>query len=45
MVATNFKSERILENASVEKIATLRALMANYDLDCYFIPAVDEHLN
>ncbi len=45
MVATNLKSERILENASVEKIATLRALMANYDLDCYFIPAVDEHLN
>ena len=45
MVATNFKSERILENASVEKIATLRALMANHDLDCYFIPAVDEHLN
>lgn len=45
MVATNFKSEGILENASVAKIATLRALMANYDLDCYFIPAVDEHLN
>ena len=45
MVATNLKANRNIQNSSAEKLANLRALMANYDLDCYFIPAVDEHLN
>ncbi|TAE96083.1 MAG: M24 family metallopeptidase [Oscillatoriales cyanobacterium] len=45
MVATNFKVNTNIQNTSAEKLSELRALMANYDLDCYFIPAVDEHLN
>ena len=28
-----------------KNLLTCALLMANYDLDCYFIPAVDEHLN
>ncbi|WP_293125786.1 aminopeptidase P family protein [Microcoleus sp. bin38.metabat.b11b12b14.051] len=45
MVATNLKVDTSIQNASSTKLDDLRALMANYDLDCYFIPAVDEHLN
>ncbi|MEG4800475.1 aminopeptidase P family protein [Microcoleus sp. ARI1-B5] len=45
MVATNLKANTNIQNTSAEKLSDLRALMANHDLDCYFIPAVDEHLN
>jgi Xaa-Pro aminopeptidase len=44
MVATNVKSATNRQLVS-DKIGGLRALMANYDLDCYLIPAIDEHLN
>ncbi|MGL5063388.1 MAG: aminopeptidase P family protein [Microcoleus sp.] len=44
MVATNVKSATIQQLVS-DKISGLRALMANYNLDCYLIPAIDEHLN
>lgn len=44
MVATNVKSATIQQLVS-DKISGLRDLMANYDLDCYLIPAIDEHLN
>ncbi|MEG3860680.1 aminopeptidase P family protein [Microcoleus sp. herbarium12] len=45
MVATNLRVDTSIQNASSKKLSDLRVLMANYDLDCYFIPAVDEHLN
>ena len=45
VAATNLKVDTSIQNASFTKLADLRALMAKYDLDCYFIPAVDEHLN
>lgn len=44
MIATNVKSANNKQSVS-EKIGGLRALMADCDLDCYLIPAVDEHLN
>ena len=45
MVATNFKGNTNLQDTSAAKLADLRDLMADYELDCYYIPAVDEHLN
>jgi Xaa-Pro aminopeptidase len=45
MVATNLKANTNIQDTSAAKLADLRDLMADYDLDCYFIPAVDEHLN
>ncbi len=44
MVAANLKPSNNSQCIS-DKIGDLRALMANSDLDCYLIPAVDEHLN
>lgn len=44
MVATNVKSATTQKLVS-EKLGKLRDLMANYNLDCYLIPAIDEHLN
>ena len=43
MVAANFKTN--INELTRSKLANLRDAMLNYDLDCYFIPAVDEHLN
>ncbi|MCZ0899739.1 aminopeptidase P family N-terminal domain-containing protein, partial [Microcoleus sp. HI-ES] len=45
MVATNLKANTNIQDTSAAKLADLRDLMADYDLDCYYIPAVDEHLN
>ncbi|MEG4343461.1 aminopeptidase P family protein [Microcoleus sp. A003_D6] len=45
MIATNLKGNTNIQDTSAAKLADLRDLMADYDLDCYFIPAVDEHLN
>jgi Creatinase/Prolidase N-terminal domain. len=45
MVAANLNPTRNSEQLTKLKIAELRLLMLNYDLDCYFVPAVDEHLN
>ncbi|NJK68317.1 MAG: aminopeptidase P family protein [Microcoleus sp. CSU_2_2] len=44
MVATNLKTNINSQKSSL-KFTNLRALMLDYNLDCYFIPAVDEHLN
>ncbi|MEO6860151.1 MAG: aminopeptidase P family protein [Microcoleus sp.] len=45
MVATNLITDKNIEILPAAKLKSLRDLMANYDLDCYLIPAVDEHLN
>ena len=45
MIAVNLKNTQKNQESISAKLANLRALMANDDLDCYFIPAVDEHLN
>ncbi len=45
MIAANLKSIENKQELISAKLADLRDLMADYDLDCYFIPAVDEHLN
>lgn len=45
MIASNLKNLQNNQLSISAKISDLRAFMANYDLDCYFIPAVDEHLN
>ncbi len=45
MVATNLKANTNIQDTSAAKLADLRDLMADYELDCYLIPAVDEHLN
>ncbi|MEG3850089.1 aminopeptidase P family protein [Microcoleus sp. herbarium19] len=45
MIAANLKNTQNTQDSISAKLADLRALMANDDLDCYFIPAVDEHLN
>ena len=45
MVSTNLKANTNIQDTSAAKLADLRDLMADYDLDCYLIPAVDEHLN
>ncbi|MCU0540691.1 MAG: aminopeptidase P family protein [Oscillatoriaceae cyanobacterium Prado104] len=44
MVATNVKSAT-KQQLVAEKISGLRALMGDGNLDCYLIPAIDEHLN
>jgi len=43
MVAANLKTN--INELTSSKLANLRDAMLNYELDCYFIPAVDEHLN
>ncbi len=45
MVAANLKTNINTQELTRSKLANLRDSMLNYDLDCYFIPAVDEHLN
>lgn len=45
MIAAKLKSIENKQELILAKLADLRDLMADYDLDCYFIPAVDEHLN
>ncbi|MBE9123269.1 aminopeptidase P family protein [Tychonema sp. LEGE 07199] len=45
MVATNLITDKNREILPAAKLKDLRELMASYDLDCYLIPAVDEHLN
>jgi Xaa-Pro aminopeptidase len=45
MVATNLNKTINSQQSTLLKLADLRALMGNYNLDYYFIPAVDEHLN
>ncbi|MBE9185053.1 aminopeptidase P family protein [Microcoleus sp. LEGE 07076] len=45
MVATNVKANRNIQNTSASKLEQLRILMVDNNLDCYLIPAVDEHLN
>ncbi|MEG3839777.1 aminopeptidase P family protein [Microcoleus sp. herbarium14] len=45
MIAVNLKNTQNNQDSISAKLADLRDLMADYDLDCYFIPAVDEHLN
>ncbi|MGB3263148.1 MAG: aminopeptidase P family protein [Microcoleus sp.] len=45
MVATNLITDKNIEILPAAKLKDLRELMASYELDCYLIPAVDEHLN
>lgn len=45
MVATNLKTNIDSQKSTSLKFTNLRALMLDYNLDCYFIPAVDEHFN
>ncbi|MBE9096677.1 aminopeptidase P family protein [Tychonema sp. LEGE 07203] len=45
MVSTNLIIDKNIEILPAAKLKDLRDLMASYDLDCYLIPAVDEHLN
>lgn len=45
MVSANLKTNINTQELTRSKLANLRDSMLNYDLDCYFIPAVDEHLN
>jgi Xaa-Pro aminopeptidase len=45
MVATNLNKTTTPQKSTQFKLADLRDLMGNYNLDCYFIPAVDEHFN
>jgi Xaa-Pro aminopeptidase len=45
MVTANLKTNINTQELTRSKLANLRDLMLNYDLDFYFIPAVDEHLN
>ncbi|WP_236505619.1 aminopeptidase P family N-terminal domain-containing protein, partial [Tychonema sp. BBK16] len=45
MVSANLKTNINTQESTRSKMANLRDSMLNYDLDCYLIPAVDEHLN
>ncbi len=45
MIASNFKAIQNNQESISAKLANLRVMMAKHDLDCYFIPAVDEHFN
>lgn len=45
MVTANLKTNINTQELTRSKLANLRDAMLNHDLDCYFIPAVDEHLN
>jgi len=45
MVTANLKINLNSQQSTSSKLEDLRNLMLNHDLDCYFIPAVDEHLN
>lgn len=45
MVATNVNSTTNSQQLTASKLAELRVFMAIHNLDCYFISAVDEHLN
>ncbi|MEG4996596.1 aminopeptidase P family protein [Microcoleus sp. B4-D4] len=45
MVTTNLITDKNIKMLPAAKLKDLRELMASYDLDCYLIPAVDEHLN
>ncbi len=45
MVAANLKTNINTQELTRSKLANLQDSMLNHDLDCYFIPAVDEHLN
>ena len=45
MVVANLKTNINTQELTRSKLANLRNAMLNYDLDCYFIPSVDEHLN
>lgn len=45
MIASNFKAIQNNQDSISAKLANLRVMMAKHDLDCYFIPAVDEHFN
>ncbi|MEG5057357.1 M24 family metallopeptidase [Microcoleus sp. A2-C5] len=45
MIASNFKAIQNNQDSISAKLANLRVMMAKNDLDCYFIPAVDEHFN
>ena len=45
MVTANLKTNINTQESTRSKLTNLRDAMLNQDLDCYFIPAVDEHLN
>ncbi|HBK99407.1 MAG TPA: aminopeptidase [Microcoleaceae bacterium UBA10368] len=45
MVAAKLKTNQKTQELTSLKLEKLRYLMLNHDLDCYFVPAVDEHLN
>lgn len=45
MVATNVNLNTKSQQLTASKLAELRVFMAEHNLDCYFVSAVDEHLN
>jgi Xaa-Pro aminopeptidase len=45
MVAANLNKTTNTQNLIQLRLDNLRDLMVDHNLDCYFIPAVDEHLN